>query len=173
MYFQCLYSDKVTLDCPLVDEWKKDGRTTTKTNALHSEMHSCLKKLIMLYSCADKLEDLISANLAIDALIQFCDKANRISRGNRLLPLAYQCTPSTSPLRTLLVDLAVFESLETFFDDNLDEFPRDFLFDFAKKHSKIKQGSPSKTVKAAYNQRISEFAKCHYHQHNDEQPKCD
>lgn len=147
MYVQCLYQDKVVIECPLVDQWSKDGRPSPKTDEFRNELHSCFSNFIMLYSCADKLRDVVSANLVIDELIRFSDKANKIPRGEGLLHLAYGCAPENSHLHALVRDLIMYESLDTFFDGSIDRFPKELLQDLAKLYSKIKKDSLKKQSK--------------------------
>jgi hypothetical protein len=66
------------------------------------------KVLIKLYILADKLEDLESVNVILDSIIRFSDESNEIPN-DHLKKDVYNLTPPSSPLRTLLRDLMIYE----------------------------------------------------------------
>ena len=56
---------------------------------------------------ADKLQDLLTANMIMDELICFSSKTNEVPKHGSI-SLAYSSTASSSPLRTLLRDYWVY-----------------------------------------------------------------
>lgn len=116
-------------------------------------------------------------NLAIDEMIRFSDRVKATSTSPTTLHLAYERTPASSPLRRLIRDYVLFEanSAQSDFDDDVHEYPKDLLADIVKECRVIKEDCLFRSVEVweAYRKRVSKFAKCHYHSHNDEQPACD
>ncbi|KAK3691467.1 hypothetical protein LTR37_018664 [Vermiconidia calcicola] len=62
-----------------------------------------------LYILADKLGDLVSANLVMDEIINCSDRISQIP-DDLCIDLAMKSTPSNSPLRRLTRDYYVFEA---------------------------------------------------------------
>jgi len=116
-------------------------------------------------------------NLAIDEIIRFSDCVNVVPTSPTTLHLAYERTPASSPLRRLIRDYVLFEAHvdQPDFDDDVHELPVDLLADVVKEYHVIKKDCEFKSVEVwdAYRKQVSEFAKCHYHSHNDEHPACD
>ena len=65
--------------------------------------NAAFEALIRLYMLADKLQDLLTANMIMDELICFSSKTNEVPKHGSI-SLAYSSTASSSPLRTLLRD---------------------------------------------------------------------
>jgi hypothetical protein len=133
------------------------------------------KALFRLHMLADRLDDLESANLVMDAIVLFGDKHTRVL-GSALTTFVYDSTPPNSPLRKIVRDTIVYESAGREFFDVGDpaELPHELLLDVAKEHHHIKfeQAGPHGTFSSVYNKRLSDFPKCRYHQHSEDHPEC-
>ena len=126
------------------------------------------KALIKLYLLADKLQDLATANMVIDELMDFVAKAAQIPR-YAPTSLAYNSTAGNNPLRALLRDYWVYQ-MPTDGADLLkaNNFPKDFLRDVAAEFMLLRLGKA--TTQDCKRDKCSE--KCLYHQHDDEHPQC-
>jgi len=131
--------------------------------------------LFKLQMLADRLDDLESANLVMDAIVLFGDKHTK-TLGLTLTTFVYEFTPPNSPLRKIVRDTMVYENAGRHFIDvgSPDKLPHELLLDVAKKHHHIKfeQAGPHGTFSNVYNKRLSSFPKYRYHRHNDDHPEC-
>lgn len=174
LYLQCVYTGSIAIPHPEYVRWCAEGRSDDKTDETIDETNDVLESLIKLYSCADKLEDLTAANLAIDELVRFSEDCKILPTAKGVLHLAYESTPSNNPLRELLRDWVIHEASEAMFalSNSIDVFPKEMLFDIVKEFNAIKHDGIDETVSSAYDLYVSLQDKCHYHQHNDEHQKC-
>lgn len=135
---------------------------------------SHLKALAKLYVLADKLEDLTSANLVMDEFLAAHGKTTKIVLAS-LITWIYEHTPASSPLRTVVRDIILFETGVDYYKGSQSKLlPRELLLDVLGKDSRIKQENLNtrKPIKQLYRISIHGFDKCHYHQHHDGHPKC-
>lgn len=79
-------------------------------------------------------------NLAIDEMVRFSDRVHQLPTTGSLLYLAYQHTAPGSPLRAQVRDWHPFEGGNAQFDDSMEEFPKELLFDIAKQYQKTQKG---------------------------------
>lgn len=125
--------------------------------------------LIRLYLLADKLQDLVTANMIINELIRFIakDPEENFPKG-AATTLAYNGTPKSSPLRRVLRDYWTHELADRLDPTLIEEqdFPRDFLQDvtmeFMRQFTSVCDGDAPSTCED----------KCRYHQHDDDHPPC-
>lgn len=124
--------------------------------------------LIKLYLLADKLQDLITANMIVDELIQFVTHTREIPK-HMATSLAYESTARGSPLRMLLRGYWVYrppisgiEYIET------HDFPKDFLQDVATELLRFKWNM-DKSKGSVRDECPDNYR---YHQHDREHPKC-
>jgi len=143
--------------------------------ATETAFNSDLSELIKLYELADKLEDLTSVNLIMDEFLASYQEAWRMFIPSVTTQI-YQHTPSNSPLRTVVRDVILFHTNPTFYEDDggCKQYPVELLLDVLREDAKIKDRNRSnqKTIAELYDVKISDFDKCHYHQHHDGHPKC-
>ena len=123
-----------------------------------------------MYLLADKLNDVLTSNLVMDEIVQKSEEWQRIPSEDEVA-LAYSSTVKGNPLRTICRDYYVHESstamLENFQEDTVPfQFVKDVLLEFEiLEKNKAPHDGESK-VKCVNRE------KCHYHQHDDEHPKC-
>lgn len=133
------------------------------------------KALSKLYVLADKLEDLESANVIMDAILLFGDEYARLLHP-ALTKFVHDSTPPDSPLRNIVRDTIVHENAGKYFLGVKfpAELPHELLLDVAKEHHhmKFEQAGAHGTFANVYNKRLSDFPKCRYHQRNDDHQKC-
>jgi hypothetical protein len=139
--------------------------------------------LIKLYLLSDKLQDILTVNMAIDKIQQFTKVAGCYP-GKSPVSTAYQSTVEGSPLRKLLRDIYFYDTTS----DNRDHcnryqesgFPNEFLHDILKEYMRVKTESDDVTnfFEVATNDHLLEKSErdvpnaCRYHQHDDEHPFC-
>lgn len=131
--------------------------------------------LVRLYVLADKLEDLKSANMIMDRLLDFNNESVVLIPLDTITSWVYEHTPSRSRLRTLLRDICIYEPGLDFLDTRgEEELPYELLSEITREHRRLTKVNLSKEISKVYPERILiKFSKCHYHQHKDGQPPCE
>jgi hypothetical protein len=128
------------------------------------------KFLVDLYLSADKLLDPITANMAIDMLIQETERQNLYPSYN-MVAYVYSSTIDESPLRRLLRDWHVLVITKSWSDELYDfAYPRAFLEDLLHEIYNLQRHNLRKEVRQVLKVgRISEHhPKDHYHQKLDQ-----
>jgi hypothetical protein len=133
------------------------------------------RALIMLHVLADKLGDLLTANLIMAQIISFSD-------GSRSLPsiasinLAYASTVEASPLRLFPLDQFIYEAETNYFDgEKLSQYPAEFFRDIAVEYVAVKHNTipeDGDKVKRRIDLPVSTMANCKYHLHGKDLPNC-
>jgi hypothetical protein len=130
-------------------------------------MDAGYEAMIRLYLLADKLQDLVTANMIMDELILFSSGAGGNPK-HLAVSLAYSSTTNTSPLRKLLRDYWVHnvpnDGPELITDN---DYPKEFLRDVAAETMRVNLGD----VEGEDPNECSET--CRYHQHDDTVPECE
>ena len=128
---------------------------------------------IRLYLLADKLGDLMTANMVIDRMVRYSDE-DKVLPGHRDVELAYNFTASGNPLRAVLRDYLIHEDSQVFDINKSANLPRDYLHDIIAGYTEIKRrvSTRTTTVKSAFCVKVSTMARCHYHQHGPSHPMC-
>ena len=126
--------------------------------------------LIKLYILADRLQDLESANMIMDALVRCSDYHDDVPKAE-ICTLAYETTPPGSPLRKLMVDWWAHDMPDRLVEAD-EQIPRDMLVDIAREFGMIaiKRGKRAMAVAPC---RVSKRARCYYNQHDDEHQACE
>jgi hypothetical protein len=129
--------------------------------------------LVSLWVLADKLQDRISANKIMDRLLDFSDASDFLIP-TQTLTYVYENTPQNSPLRKMMRDLYIYESIESTFDEVEPELPKELLRELNKEHRRLISVNVGEKVEDIYRRRIlDKYAKCHYHQeHKEGDPPC-
>lgn len=153
LYLHCVYKDAIP-DLQLKPE---DG-----PEQLANETFTAL---IKLYALADKLQDLASANLAIDEISRFSEIEDVVP-SKPALDLAYATTPPGSTLRRLLVDLYFYDACSDKIAADAEDFPKDMMVEFIRAYAASLNTSRS-TLNAARE------AQCFYHLHDEAHRTCD
>ncbi|KAK6405932.1 hypothetical protein LTR95_018715 [Oleoguttula sp. CCFEE 5521] len=126
--------------------------------------------LIQPYALADKLGDLTVANLAIGELLEGGSATSRNLSNRQTCPTCQSCATS-SPLRRLAVDEAVYESLHE--DElNLEGLPRQYLQDVFCEYLRLKSDDKKLGSQVSDLLRFpaTDRDKCYFHQHNEDHP---
>jgi len=82
-----------------------DGGTSEETPI--ETARRVFTSFVKLYALADKLQDLQSANLVIDAIIRYSDES-QCAPTDMIVPLVYDLTPPGSRLRGLVVNYYLY-----------------------------------------------------------------
>jgi hypothetical protein len=166
-YMNCVYFGRDALK-HYVDDVKSSPDIVQGTSA-----DAGFKALIDVYLLADKLQDLGTANLVIDGIIQFSDDVGHTPDGS-VLHYAYDHTPDQSPLRVLMRDYWMYE-MNAAYKNALDDLPEELMRDILREFLRVKNKDKNETVRKAFEKILSTATKediCHYHQHDDKYPKC-
>ena len=134
-----------------------------------------LQGMVQLYHLSDKLGDLKTTNIVIDALRKYCVQANIVARPT-IVGLVFTSTPNNSPLRRLMRDYYVHLGHEFLLkDDAHDKLPKDFLLEVVKEYWRLLDtASNKKRLCDLLGVDVdNEERKCHYHQHDDSCPPCE
>jgi len=132
--------------------------------------------LIKAYVIADKLGDLMTANMIIDRIISYSDEVNMLA-GVDQVELLYNFTASGSPLRALVCDHFIHEADSQYLlKGDLSEIDREFFQDIALRYLSIKRADGNTKLKVsvgtAFGQKVSTVDACPlYHQHNKNHPR--
>lgn len=129
--------------------------------------------LVRLYILSDKLQDLATANIAIDEIIRFSDITQALPAND--FSHVYGNTPPNSPLRVLLRDYFVYERDLSSAANRLDDLPPEALKDIMLEVLRTQQEHGALTVEEAFSKQISanmDTDRCYYHQHDDSHPRC-
>jgi hypothetical protein len=54
----------------------------------------------------------------------------------------------------------------------MEKVPREFMVDVTTEFFRLKSGKRQYVLGQVYGQKASEREKCHYHEHDEENPKC-
>lgn len=141
-------------------------------------IYQCLDIFTDLYLLADRLRDVETANLVMDALICFSYKGGRIFDTDTIR-LVYDSTAHGNPLRKYMRDECVYDTTSWLYMDLHvagchPEFARDVMVEFLR----VKDFNSKEKVQDVYRMygehgKHSRFAdKCRYHQHDETHPRC-
>lgn len=162
-YMRCVYLGDVS---PLLkgQNWGEKG----------SQVH--FQALIMIFVLADRLCDLLTANIVTAEIIDFSGRMGMLP-DSTATNLVYASTASTNPLRALMRDYCVYEAGIVQFAGEMSSKSHTELFpDVVVEHVKIKSKSlesmTTTTVKTAFDVAVSTIEKCKYHQHDENFPSC-
>lgn len=118
--------------------------------------------LVRLYVLADRLEVQTLRNAVMDEMNSLCSKLSRSPNANAV-KIAYDETPENCELRRYMIDCYActpdLEGLKRYRQQIPDAFFADAFF----RLKEAKDEKPTSPLKVD---------KCHYHEHNDEVPKC-
>jgi hypothetical protein len=174
-YPQLVYTSKLVQPSDEVTQWCVDGGPGDGWADVRDAINSHFSALFKLDVLTDKLEDLKSANLIMDDTLQYIDQIGRLTL-RRHMKWVYNSTLAKSPLRTIIRDLMVYTAEKTCFDNvKVPDYPAQLLLGIVKghHHNINKTFDHVGQLQDVYPQRISHFSKCHYHQHNERQLKCE
>lgn len=132
--------------------------------------------LVKLYLLADRLQDSKTANLVIDEYIRFANEAKWLPEVRTII-LSYESTTHGHPLRKLMRDDCVYETVSAeYIDLHFGEYPSEFTRDVTVEYTRIKnlsRTSAEKHIWHCHEDKDWELVdKCHYHQHDDKHPRC-
>ncbi|KAF2766626.1 hypothetical protein EJ03DRAFT_353766 [Teratosphaeria nubilosa] len=129
--------------------------------------------LTKAYVLADKLNDLTSADIIIDKIIQEVEFRDCVVASDSI-EYAFKNQAQTSPLRRLFVDLYVHEADERSFCNALPRVPAELVLAVAREFNRLAcvQENSQKRVSEVFNQRTCYMERCHYHQHDHEHKRC-
>lgn len=166
-YINCVYFGREVLKIHAV-EWTMCPRS----DRAH-KIDIGFRTLIQIYLLADKLQDLTTANMAIDEIINFSDTVWIVPYDE--FSHIYSHTPPNSPLRAIVRDHCVYEYSTSSLAKQVAEFPRDLVNDIMFEVLRNKAMDKDETVKNAFGKQLKAFThgdRCHYHRHDDKHPRC-
>jgi hypothetical protein len=172
LYLHCLYFGTKDLErrieADASEEWaaEEDGKATPDEIVIGKHV-SAMRFFIDLYILSDNLIDPVTANLAIDRLINFVE-TSRTGPSVLLIVHLYASTPPDSPLRKLARDWCIHHS-ETSWVLNWTEeawaaLPADFSRDLIIKTFRLRKAHPDKRVDEAFRDTPASRKKGFYHQ---------
>jgi hypothetical protein len=169
-YVNCVY-----FGSEILQHYADDMASLSKSDLIErdEEVDAAFSALIRVYQIADKLRDLITANMVIDEIMKFEDALERIP-GDETVALVYRYTPEQNPLRLLMRDYW-FHDMQASSAGRMDDLPHDFFKDVSLEYFRIKARNMERTVREAFVKRAGSNVindKCHYHQHDDKHPRC-
>jgi hypothetical protein len=172
-YLHLVYTGAIVLPDGEVSKWIEQRAPGTGLDTVGDAVSSHFSVLVKLYVLADKLQDPKSANLIMDGIVEFCKDCNAIPT-HGLKKGIYELTPPGSPLRTLIRDLMIYQVGHDYYEEiGYKALPKELLFEIAREHQNIQKRHPQQSISEVYIQRVTDFPKCRYHQHNDEHPECE
>jgi len=129
--------------------------------------------VIKAYILADKLGDLMTANMIIEELIALIE-VTKLLPSPRVEKLVYDRTPESSQLRRLLVSYLVHEvDLETYLTiDRLASMPPELVRDVMLGFSELGKMQAVAMVDSVFHQLVRERPRCYFHQHDERNPPC-
>jgi len=171
-YMNCTYFGFETIE-HWVDSFKFPAQAQTSANAEQTAQEALFTKLIKLYLLCLKLIDFKAANMVVDEIVRFGDKAGSIPL---LGPtsLAYGNTVEGAPLRNLIRDYWMYESSNVERQAlRAEEFPVECLQGIALAVLERFDGLPLERADLAMSPRtLCLQDKCRYHLHDDKHPQC-
>lgn len=151
-YLQCVYRNAVVLS---------EGDSAV-----------IFEHLVLLYAIADSYDDPITANLTIDAMLQYSDEIGTIPDAYHIC-LAYEVISDKSPLRQYMVDMTILETATDVLLEDPNAFPKAFLGSCLAEYAQLKGGAGNRSVDGVFRRNISKDVGCRYHQHNEMHPACE
>lgn len=129
-----------------------------------------LGDLITLYLLADKLKDIITANLVISEIMRVSEEWRRVPNDDEVT-LAYKSTTTGNPLRRMFRDYYIHEAWDILLEELEDgELPFQFVKDVLLEYKRL---AKSQTPHDEQNKvKCVDREKCYYHQHDGEHPRC-
>jgi len=175
-YVHCVYFGPQALQqwvqaSVIKTEANPDGNTRDEKQATADLVFG---KLIGLHIIADSLIDFKTANMVTNEILRTSDVLGFIPTQGPV-SLAYASTEKSSPLRRLLRDFWVYQSVSTQTDSEhlrTAGFPAECVQDIAIDMIRIASSDPNNTN---FNQAFKDFCfddACRYHHHNRLHPAC-
>lgn len=127
----------------------------------------CLEGLVTLYLLADKLNDFITTNLVTDEIIRMSEELREIPN-MACVTLAFNSTVVGSPLRRLCRDYYAHEAAVGVLE-SIEEGMLPFNF---VKFVLLEMERLARSKVGCMRLKCVNREECHYHQHDDEHPKC-
>ncbi|KAK5717564.1 hypothetical protein LTR17_016007 [Elasticomyces elasticus] len=147
-YLQCLYFDTV----------RHDGVSA--------------RAFCEVYILADKLGDLLSANLVITGFIKWSTAIHKIP-GSSVARYVFANTPAGSQLRRMIVDYIVQEATDKMFSDVALSGDVELCSALLMEFRKLRVENTTRSVSEVFKQLVSDRPKCYYHQHGETCPPCE
>lgn len=165
-YLYCVYKDEVDVgDLLVARPGEGDGgkRMIARLGG----------RLVTTYLLADKLGDVVTANLVIDKIMKLRDEEFLLP-GGRATAIVSQATHSTSPLRRLFIDLYVLVASRAATQYILDreDVTRKFICEILDETNRRILTDTSKTVDEVLDESIFTTNRCRYHQHDEKHKSC-
>lgn len=92
-------------------------------------------RLAKLYVLAEKLQDVVTKNLVVDAMLLSCRQTSAggiaLTPSLAVIAIIYSGTPPGSPMRRMMTDPFSYRARSSWISRNVEDWPRDFLFDLA------------------------------------------
>lgn len=129
----------------------------------------CLELPIDVYILADRVQDLKTANMAIDYIMETSDPESYCPTGTHVATV-YGKTPQGNPLRKLMIDYMVHEAPAS---TDLDEAPHEFLLDVFREASRVHDNACDSNSTDELRKQATERPRCHYHQHDNNYPQAE
>ena len=165
IYLHCIYSNAMDVGDP---EEYLQGETSDM-----SAQQTVFYRTAKTYMLADKLGDVMAANICLNSMIRHSSTIHVLPTGHTI-ELVFNETMETSLLRRMIVDLFVFEAhidaIKTVTQD--PRIPRAFLCAVLEKKAKLENECADMVVCEVFAMGLVENQRCLYHQHDETHPSC-
>lgn len=139
----------------------------------HAETKKTCCQLLFTHVLADKLGDMITANVIIDEMITYSDITKSLPTID-MTRQACEITLEDSPIQRLLLDYCVHEATPEYVEGLFanESVPRQFLGRMSVQISRLHEENRNATIRKIFKGDYVEKRKCQYHQHDKEHPHC-
>ena len=131
-------------------------------------------RLARLYSLADRVQDTDTADLVMNALLQYDDEHKDCLPGEEVINFAMHCTTNTSPLRRFIIDLYGYTADAAAFEilGEATEIPGLFLANVLTRKAQLEEDGLAPLRTPDFVGEVVAENSCLYHQHDGTKPAC-
>ena len=168
IYLYCVYKDTVDVGDLLT---ARPGEGEYDPGVRMLSRFGC--RLVATYLLADKLGDVVTANLVVDRIIRLRIEENMLP-GIQAALIVAQATHTASPLRRLLIDFYVHVASRdaTKLLCGREEVPRTFICEIMDEMKRLVLGDMKKPIEQVLDPHFQSINKCRYHQHDEKHKIC-
>ena len=157
-YYQCICANDATLPGTAVPPVEAEGR--------QEAIDKAMRRYCEAHTLAKALGDCLTANMIIDALIDYSAKALAILSWSNVRKI-YKETKEGSGMRSLSVDLYAFTAeFSEDLKDKLEDYPEEFVFDVVVAMKRMVLESAETSVGDAFDAGVVANQRWRYHSHN-------
>ena len=159
MYLNCMYTNRVNTDDaydagPGEEEWCEDQRMR--------------RLMLRTYILADKLGDIVTANLLLDGILDVYN-SDQSAPSVDTIDFVFSSTAPDTPLQRLFIDIYVYADSGTLISDLLQSghVPRAFLHPYMEKTASLLRAHPGRRFRDVFMRDIIDDYRCRYYPHDE------